>query len=65
MKVRLHDVVDECRKHKMCDTCEFYHGECIAQFNGIVPSEFKAFVDLCQTCPDFARDILENKEVEI
>lgn len=65
MKVRLHEIVEECIKHKMCDTCEFYKGECAAQFNGIVPTQFRPFVELCETCPEFARDLLENKEVEI
>lgn len=65
MKMKLQDIPIECLKHDMCDTCPCYsNGECITQFNGVVPSEFYEYVMLCKTIPEFAKDIFENKEVE-
>lgn len=65
MKIRLQDLVNHCYE-RACDVCEYNkNGDCIARIDGYIPMEFMKYRSLCGSCPELAKALYTNEEIEL
>lgn len=66
MKVRLQDIVKHCVVTDYCRKCKYdKNGECMASIDGVIPSYFEGYVNLCGNSPELAKALYTNEELEL
>ena len=65
MKVRLQDIVNFCCD-TACDVCKYCkNGDCSVRIDGYIPMVFINYRALCGSCPELAKALYTNEEIEL
>lgn len=66
MKVRLQDVVKHCEETYYCYKCKYSkNGCCDVMIDGYLPRDFNSFRVLYGSCPELAKALFTNEEIEL
>lgn len=66
MKVRLQDIVKHCQETYPCYICEYNEkGDCTVKIDGYCPYMYTEYYLLCGSCPELAKALYTNEEIEL